>query len=104
MPVLDLSDTAAVKKYEEFVQHSPYGQVGQDLGWAKIKNNWEPRYAYVTDEAGNIIAAISMLLTQTKLGKKFAYASKGPVMDITNLDLLEQLMTEAKKALADDDA
>lgn len=104
MPVLDLSDTAAVKKYEEFVQHSPYGQVGQDLGWAKIKNNWEPRYAYVTDEAGNIIAAISMLLTQTKLGKKFAYASKGPVMDITNLDLLEQLMTEAKKALANDDA
>lgn len=104
MPVLDLNDTAAVKKYESFVQSSPYGQVNQDLGWAQVKNNWEPRYAYVTDETGQIIAAISMLLTQTKLGKKFAYAAKGPIMDIANLDLLDQLMVEAKKALDGDDA
>lgn len=104
MPVLDMSDETAVARYNDFVRSSKFGQVTQDLGWAQVKNNWEPRYAYVENEAGEIVAAISMLLTNTPSGKKFAYASKGPVMDMTDLDLFDQLLAEAKTALADDDA
>lgn len=104
MPVLDMSDETAVARYNDFVRSSKFGQVTQDLGWAQVKNNWEPRYAYVENEAGEIVAAISMLLTNTPSGKKFAYASKGPVMDMTDLDLFDQLIAEAKTALADDDA
>ncbi|MGL5748699.1 MAG: peptidoglycan bridge formation glycyltransferase FemA/FemB family protein, partial [Weissella cibaria] len=104
MPVLDMSDETAVARYNDFVRSSKFGQVTQDLGWAQVKNNWEPRYAYVENEAGEIVAAISMLLTNTPSGKKFAYASKGPVMDMTDLDLFDQLIAEAKVALADDNA
>ena len=104
MPVLDMNDAAAVERYQAFVRGSKFGQVTQDLGWAAVKNNWTPRYAYVENEAGDIIAALSMLLTDTPSGKKFAYASKGPVMDMTDLDLFDQLVQEAKLALAQDDA
>lgn len=103
MPVLDMNDAAAVERFTTFVRNSKFGQVTQDLGWAHVKNNWEPRHAYVEDADGNIIAAISLLLTQTPTGKKFAYASKGPVMDVTDLDLLDKLVAEAKLAVADDD-
>ncbi|MDR3241832.1 MAG: peptidoglycan bridge formation glycyltransferase FemA/FemB family protein [Lactobacillaceae bacterium] len=104
MPVLDITDEQAVARYQAFVRNSKYGQVTQDLGWGEVKNNWLPRHAYVENEQGEIIAAISMLLTNTPSGKKFAYASKGPVMDLNDLDLLDQLVAEAKKAIAEDDA
>ncbi|MBM7616646.1 lipid II:glycine glycyltransferase (peptidoglycan interpeptide bridge formation enzyme) [Weissella uvarum] len=99
MPVLDLNDPQAVARYDAFVRQSPYGQVTQDLGWAEVKNNWEPIDVYLEDDNGDIKAAMSMLLSDTKTGKKFAYASKGPVMDVTDLDLLDQLVDEAVTAL-----
>ncbi|GEA94381.1 methicillin resistance protein [Weissella viridescens] len=99
MPVLNLNDPQAVERYEEFMRQSPYGQVTQDLGWAKVKNNWEPVDVYLEDDQGAIIAAMSMLLGDTPTDKKFAYASKGPVMDVTDVDLLDRLVDEAVKAL-----
>ncbi|MCM0582985.1 peptidoglycan bridge formation glycyltransferase FemA/FemB family protein [Weissella diestrammenae] len=102
MPVLDINDKKAVARYQEFVRASPFGQVTQDLAWSEVKNNWTPRYAYVENAHGDIIAAISMLLTDTPSGKKFAYASKGPVMDMHDLDLFDKLIVEAKKAIQDD--
>ncbi|MFL4498178.1 lipid II:glycine glycyltransferase FemX [Weissella sp. MSCH1] len=102
MPVLNLNDDAAVAKYNAFIRQSPNAQISQDLGWAKVKNNWEPCYVYLEDAAGNITAALSMLLTMTPSGKKFAYASKGPVMDMSDLATFDQLIATAKQALGDD--
>lgn len=102
MPVLDLQDAQAVARYQTFVRSSKFGQVTQDLGWAVVKNNWVAKYVYLEDSAGNIQAALSMLLAETKSGKKFAYASKGPVMDMHDLDLFDELVAEARMALAAD--
>ncbi|MDR3189658.1 MAG: peptidoglycan bridge formation glycyltransferase FemA/FemB family protein [Lactobacillaceae bacterium] len=104
MPLLDMHNENDVARYQNFVRTSKFGQVTQDLGWATVKNNWEPKHVYVENAAGDIIAAMSMLLTNTPSGKKFAYASKGPVMDMQDLTLLDQLVAEAKLALADDNA
>ncbi|AVH74978.1 UDP-N-acetylmuramoylpentapeptide-lysine N(6)-alanyltransferase [Weissella koreensis] len=102
MPVLDLNDSTAVEKYQNFVQNSEFGRITQDVRWSHVKNNWEPRYVYLKNEAGEITAAMSMLLSTLNNGKKFAYASKGPVVDINNTEMLMALVDEAKKALADD--
>jgi lipid II:glycine glycyltransferase (peptidoglycan interpeptide bridge formation enzyme) len=101
MPVLDLENPAEVARYETFVNHSPFTQIPQTLGWAVVKNNWEPRYVYLEDEAGNIQAAMSMLLTDTTSGKKFAYASKGPVIAHDDVQALLSLINEAKATLPD---
>lgn len=102
MPVLDLHDEQTVARYQTFVRSSKFGQVTQDLGWAMVKNNWVPKYVYLEDDQGNMRAALSMLLTETASGKKFAYASKGPVMDMHDLNLFDELVAEAKAALAQD--
>ncbi|QIL50272.1 aminoacyltransferase [Weissella coleopterorum] len=102
MPVLDLNDSVAVEKYQNFIQNSEFGRITQDLRWSHVKNNWEPRYVYLTDATGAITAAMSMLLSTVSNGKKFAYASKGPVVDINNTEMLLELVEEAKKALKND--
>ena len=102
MPVLDMNDTTAVAKYNDFVRTSPFAQITQDTTWGHVKNNWEPKYVYLTDEQGAITAALSILMIEQDNGKKFAYASKGPVMDMQDLDLFDRLMAEAKQALEAD--
>ncbi|MDN4462675.1 UDP-N-acetylmuramoylpentapeptide-lysine N(6)-alanyltransferase [Fructilactobacillus sanfranciscensis] len=102
MPVLDQKDKEMVARYEKFMRSTKEGRLTQDLGWAKVKNNWESREVFVENENGEIVAAMSMLLTDTPAGKKFAYASKGPIIaDRFDLDLLDKLVAEAKKILPD---
>lgn len=100
MPILDIKDQAAVTRFKEFVRGSKYGQITQDLGWADVKDNWERLHAYVEDN-GQIVAAISILMTKLANGSRFAYASKGPVMDVHNLDLLDRLVAEVKPTLVE---
>lgn len=102
MPLLDMNDAAAVARYNDFVRQSPFAQITQDMAWAQVKENWAPRYVYLEDADNNIIAALSILMIQQANGKMFAYASKGPVMDMTDLDLFDQLMQTAKDLLAND--
>lgn len=98
MPILDITNQTEVERFNKFVRNSNYGQVTQDLGWAEVKNNWEQLHAYIEDN-GEIIAAISILMTKLANGSRFAYASKGPVMDVHNLDLLDKLVAEVKPTL-----
>lgn len=98
MPILDITNQTAVERFNKFVRTSEYGQITQDLGWAAVKDNWEQLHAYV-EEDGQIIAAISILMTKLANGSRFAYASKGPVMDVHNLDLLDRLVAEVKPSL-----
>ncbi|GAK31404.1 methicillin resistance protein [Weissella oryzae SG25] len=103
MPLLDMNDSDALARYNDFVRQSPFAQITQDLAWAEVKNNWTPRYVYLEDADKQIIAALSILMIKQANGKMFAYASKGPVMDMQDLDLFDRLMQEAKLALANDD-
>ncbi|MBM7543637.1 lipid II:glycine glycyltransferase (peptidoglycan interpeptide bridge formation enzyme) [Weissella beninensis] len=98
MPVLDINNQEEVQKFTTFVRSSKYGQITQDLGWADVKDNWEPLHVYLED-GGAIIAAMSILMTKLPNGSRFAYASKGPVMDVHNLDLVDKLVAEAKATL-----
>lgn len=65
------------------------------------QNNWDPYYVYL-QKNGKITAAASILVSESPYGKRFAYCSKGPVMDITNLELFEQLVAECEKYLSED--
>lgn len=101
MPMLDRKDQKMVEAYQNFVRTTPSARVTQDLGWGAVKNNWEARDFYVQDDQGQLQAALSVLLTNTTSGKKFAYASKGPVMATFDLDLLDTLLAEALPHLED---
>lgn len=58
MPVLDQKDKEMVARYEKFMRSTKEGRLTQDLGWAKVKNNWESREVFVENENGEIVAEI----------------------------------------------
>lgn len=98
MPILDKKNVQEVARYTAFVQNSPYGNALQDLGWTKVKRNWKNEQVYL-EENGEIVAAMSILF-QTVIGKNtMAYASRGPVCDPYDIELVKRLIEEAKPAL-----
>ena len=95
MPILDLSNSEAVARYEAFVSSSPYGHVMQSVNWAKVKNNWDSDYIYLQDDAGNITAALSILSVKNDGVHAFMYAPRGPVCDFKDIDTVKALVKEA---------
>ncbi|WP_461226722.1 lipid II:glycine glycyltransferase FemX [Lacticaseibacillus suihuaensis] len=98
MPIVNLNDQAELDRYEAFVENAPYTSVTQSVNWGKVKNNWTPLYVYLED-GGAITAAMSILMTKDPNGDTFAYCSKGPVADPTDVALIQKLVAEAKPAL-----
>ena len=98
MPVLDKSNAADVARYENFIKSSPYGRATQDMNWSQVKNNWESDYVYL-EENGEIIAALSILSVEAVDDASFSYASRGPVSDLTDIELTKRLIEEAKPVI-----
>lgn len=95
MPILDITDSEAVARYEEFVATSPHGHVMQSVNWAKVKNNWDSDYVYLQDDAGNITATLSILSVKNDGSHAFMYAPRGPVCDFKDIDTVKALVEEA---------
>ena len=95
MPVLDLQNQDLVRKYETFIETSPYGHMMQSTKWSLVKNNWDRDYVYLTDDEGELIAALSILSVKNDGVHAFMYAPRGPVCDFYDIDLVARLLEEA---------
>ncbi|MDD4541543.1 MAG: peptidoglycan bridge formation glycyltransferase FemA/FemB family protein [Eubacteriales bacterium] len=54
---------------------------------------------YLEDETGEIIAALSILSVKNDGVNSFLYAQRGPVCDLSDIDLVERLLAEAGKVV-----
>lgn len=97
MPILDLKNNAEVNKYENFIENSPYGSFMQSIKWSSVKNNWDSDYVYLTNNSTEIIAALSILSIKNNGENSFLYAPRGPVCDLSDVDLVNQLLEEANQ-------
>lgn len=95
MAVLDLNDAKQVEKYQRFVREAANGQVTQDPKWGELKANWGHLYLYRENEAGDIVAAMAVLTIEAVPGKLLAYCPKGPVANVSDVDLISSLVKEA---------
>lgn len=101
--ILDKNNPDLVKKYNDFIKHSPYGNFMQDMRWANIKANWNSVYFYV-EEAGEIKGALSVIyIRDSKVGKNFFYATRGPVADLNDINLVMKLIEEASDFAREND-
>ncbi|WP_125702172.1 lipid II:glycine glycyltransferase FemX [Lacticaseibacillus daqingensis] len=98
MPIVNLNDQAELARYEAFVESASFTSVTQSVNWGKVKNNWQPLYVYLED-GGVMTAAMSILSVTDPAGDTFAYCSKGPVCDPTDLETIDALVAEATPAL-----
>ncbi|MEG2348636.1 MAG: peptidoglycan bridge formation glycyltransferase FemA/FemB family protein [Clostridia bacterium] len=94
MPVLDKSNQELIKKYENFVKNFEGSNLMQSINWSKVKNNWDFEAVYV-ERNGNIVG--SMLILIQKIPFKnytFMYSPRGPVCNINNLEIMDELLKE----------
>ena len=98
MPIVDQHDKALVARYEDFVLHSPYGNLMQDIRWAYVKEGWEGEQVYLLQD-GVITAALSIIFAPAVKGHSLAYAPRGPVCDPTDTATIQLLLQEAEPVL-----
>ncbi|MGX7051243.1 lipid II:glycine glycyltransferase FemX [Leuconostoc palmae] len=98
MPILDLNDEKKVLAYQKFVREDPRGQVTQDPLWGELKNNWGHVYVY-HETAGKIDAVLTILTIEAVPGKLLGYAGRGPIADVSDIDLIKSMIDEALMVL-----
>ena len=95
MPILDKNDTKQVTKYNEFLKDNKASAM-QDLRWGNVKSNWLQEAIYL-EENDNIIATMTILLNKVPIFNSYMmYATRGPVCDVTNIELVMKLVKEAE--------
>lgn len=99
MPVLDLSDAAAVERYGRFVRAHPHRAVTQDLAWGKVKHEWGQQAVYL-ERDGEIVAAMTILVRRLPFGRSLLYAPRGPLVDWADRDLVTRIVAEARPVAA----
>ncbi|WP_153722127.1 lipid II:glycine glycyltransferase FemX [Sporosarcina cascadiensis] len=94
MPILDKTNAEDVKRYETFVRNSPTRSITQDPNWADVKDDWGNEQVYV-ERDGEIAAAMSLLIKSVPGGYSLLYAPRGPICDLHDKALIEELLKEA---------
>ncbi|MGO0576531.1 lipid II:glycine glycyltransferase FemX [Ornithinimicrobium panacihumi] len=94
MPVLDLSDPAAVERYSAFVRSHPHRALTQDLRWAIVKDDWGQEAVYL-EEGGQIVAAMTILVRRLPGGFSVLYAPRGPLVDWDDTTMVRRILAEA---------
>lgn len=97
MPIVNKENQEEMKKYETYISSYEGASLMQSIHWAKAKFEWIPEYVYL-EENGKVIAAMSVLLKKVPHMKYYmAYAPRGPVCDVTNIELVSRLVKEVEK-------
>ena len=80
------------EEYEAFCQNHPRGGFTQSTRWFQVKNNWKGEVVVVRDAAGQICAGCAVLIQKLPVvGAALLYAPRGPVCDLENRPLLQEL-------------
>ncbi len=74
---------------------SKYGTFTQSALWAKVKSGWESEYITSKDENGKICGSMLLLIKRLPLGKVYVYAPRGPVCDMSDFNVLNDLISQA---------
>jgi lipid II:glycine glycyltransferase (peptidoglycan interpeptide bridge formation enzyme) len=94
-----VTDEESLKEYKEFLTKHERCNFAQSPEWAKVKDNWKNEIVLAEDESGKIVGSISILIRKMPIFGTLMYSSRGPVCDITDIEVLRQL-TEGIKELA----
>lgn len=94
MPILDKTNENLVKKYESYIKGFEGASLMQSTKWTKVKSNWDWEAVYVEDN-GSIVGAMTILIQKISFGNyTFMYAPRGPVCDINNTEVVNELLKE----------
>lgn len=86
----------SAQEHDDFVKKSDQTNLFQSSSWAKIKDNWgNERLGFYQD--GSLVAVASVLIRPLPAGFSMLYIPRGPIMDYSNKDLVEFVLSSLKK-------
>lgn len=96
MAILDKNNKQEVERYTEFVKNYRGASLMQSYNWHITKSEWEVEYVYV-EKDGKIVMAMSLLIRKFILNNSIIYAPRGPVGDVTDIELIKEIMLDIDK-------
>lgn len=85
-------------EYTKFLEGHERCNFQQSLEWGNVKTNWIKEVVLAENENKEIIGSVCVWIRKMPIFGNMMYASRGPVCDIHNKEVLEQL-TEGVKEL-----
>ena len=88
---LNYNDLKIVLEIKSFLAHQDYSEYNQSIEWNIIRTEKRKYYLFEKNEKGNIIWTCS-LLEKNIDGENIIYASRGPVLDYNNSELINRFL------------
>ena len=79
------------KEYTEFLEGHERCNFQQSLEWGRVKTAWIKEVVLAEDENGKIIGSVCVWIRKMPIFGNMMYASRGPVCDIHDKKVLEQI-------------
>ena len=86
-----------IEKYNEFLAKHDRCNFQQSVEWGKVKEAWTNEIVLAEDKDGNIIGSISVLIRKIPIFGNMMYVSRGPICDIHDKKVLEDLTNSLKE-------
>jgi len=98
-PKMKLVDESNIEKYKEFLESHDRCDFQQGPEWSKVKSFWKNEIIIIENDEGEITASVSVLIRKIPMFGNLMYASRGPVCDVHNTEVMKEI-TESLKKLA----
>ena len=87
------------EEYTKFLENHERCNFQQSLEWARVKTSWKREVILAEDENKNIIGSLMVWVRKIPIFGNIMYSARGPICDIHDMEVLQQL-TEGAKELA----
>ena len=94
-----VTDKKSEEEYTKFLESHERCNFQQSIEWSKVKTSWKSEVILAEDNSGKIIGALMVWIRKIPIFGNIMYSSRGPICDIHNIEVLEQL-TEGVRELA----
>ena len=85
------------EEYTSFLENQERCNFQQSLEWAKVKTSWKSEVILAEDSNKKIIGSLMVLIRKIPIFGNIMYSARGPVCDIHNMEVLQQIADGAKK-------
>ena len=85
------------EQYTKFLQNHERCNFQQSLEWARVKTSWKREVILAEDEDKNIIGSLMVWVRKIPVFGNIMYSARGPVCDIHDMEVLQQLAEGAKE-------
>ena len=82
-----------VSEFTEFIESTSFAPIQQTEEWTKLKANWKNSFCGIYKD--DTLCGVALILIRTLMpGFNYAYCPRGPVMDLTDSEMVKAFILE----------